>query len=406
MIRKIRKAVNYSKQNGWSALASQLLARLRNFRNPFAKISVVDQYDQLMAPSFGYTIKEENASPKTINWFIPPVGNGSGGHLNLFRFMKNLESHGFENRIIIVGKPQPSSVELAKTEIQKWFFNIKATVYIEGGGEIPSAYFAIATSWPTAYYVKRFRSCVKKCYFVQDFEPWFYPAGTDALLAEDTYRFGFFGFTAGGWLSEKLKTEYGMRTLALGFSFDRELYRTMPEVRKQDGFIRVFFYVRPPTARRAFELGMLVLREVCKEIPNVRVVLAGWDVRRYEIPFPCEHAGFVELDQLGELYSQCDVALVLSCSNLSLLPLELMACGIPVVSNRAPHTQWLLSEENAMLTEPNVEALARAVTDVIKNPVLADRLRKAGEVFAQGTSWEQEAKRLADQFAVMAGSES
>jgi glycosyltransferase involved in cell wall biosynthesis len=59
-----------------------------------------------------------------------------------------------------------------------------------------------------------------------------------------------------------------------------------------------------------------------------------------------------------------------------------------------------------MLAEPNIEALARAVTEVIKNPVLADRLRKAGEVFAQGTSWEQEAKRLADQFLVMSSSES
>ena len=180
----------------------------------------------------------------------------------------------------------------------------------------------------------------------------------------------------------------------------------MPEVSKQDGLVRVFFYARPPTARRAFELGILVLRAVCKEIPNVRVVLAGWDVSDYEIPFPYEHAGFVELDKLAELYCQCDVALVLSCSNLSLLPLELMACGIPVVSNRAPYTQWLLSEENAMLAEPNIEALARAVTEVILDTVLADRLRKTGEAFAQGTSWEQEANKLADQLAVLVGSES
>jgi hypothetical protein len=30
-----------------------------------------------------------------------------------------------------------------------------------------------------------------------DFEPWFYPMGTDYVLAENTYRFNFYGFTAG-----------------------------------------------------------------------------------------------------------------------------------------------------------------------------------------------------------------
>ena len=406
IIRKAVKALHYGKQNSWLALARLVKVRLSCGYSPFAKISVTRHYDELIARPFGKAVDVKHVSPMTINWFIPPVGKGSGGHLNIFRFIKNLEDLGYENRIIIVGDPQQVSAALAKTEIEKWFFPLKASVYIGVSEEMPAAYFAIATSWPTAYYVKRFLSCVQKCYFVQDFEPWFYPSGTDALLAEDTYRFGFFGFTAGGWLAEKLQVEYGMRTHAFGFSFDRGLYRPMPEVSKQDGLVRVFFYARPPTARRAFELGILVLRAVCKEIPNVRVVLAGWDVSDYEIPFPYEHAGFVELDKLAELYCQCDVALVLSCSNLSLLPLELMACGIPVVSNRAPYTQWLLSEENAMLAEPNIEALARAVTEVILDTVLADRLRKTGEAFAQGTSWEQEANKLADQLAVLVGSES
>ena len=34
-------------------------------------------------------------------------------------------------------------------------------------------------------------------YLVQDFEPSFYAAGSEALMAEATYRFGFHGVTAG-----------------------------------------------------------------------------------------------------------------------------------------------------------------------------------------------------------------
>jgi len=401
IFQKALLARRYGKQNGWRALGRLVKARLLKRDNVFEKISVTRQYDELLGSSFGVAVDALGISQKSINWFIPPVGKGSGGHLNVFRFIRNLEDLGYESRIIIVGEPQPNSAIVAKKEIEQWFFPLKAPVYIGLSAEIPAAYFAMATSWPTAYYVRRFRGCVEKCYFVQDFEPWFYPAGSDAMLAENTYRFGYIAFTAGSWLATKLHDEYGMRSRALGFSYDRNLYRPMPDLRKQDGFRRVMFYARPPTARRAFELGLLVLREVCKQAPEVRVVLAGWDVKGYDIPFPCEHAGLVAIDQLPQLYGRCDAALVLSCSNLSLLPLELMACGVPVISNRAPYTQWLLNEENSKLAEPDIESLAQAVLQVVNSPALADKLKSAGLAFAAQTSWEREAKVLADGLVVL-----
>jgi len=403
MLNKLRKAWIYKNQNGWPALARTILVRLRmnKHQHPFSKINVISQYDGLLDLPFGKVVDESDVSSKTINWFIPPVGKGSGGHLNIFRFMRHLENLGFDNRIIIVGSPQPFSATIAKQEIEEWFFPLKAAVYLEVTEDTPASYFAMATSWPTAYYVRRFMGCVKKCYFVQDFEPWFYPSGTDALLAEDTYRFGFHGITAGSWLSEKLAHEYGMKTFPLGFSFDKELYKPPQKEIKKENVRRVLFYARPPTARRAFELGLLVLREVCKKHPDVRVVMAGWDVTGYEIPFPCEHAGLMELDQLPNLYAKCDAALVLSCSNLSLLPLELMACGVPVISNRAPYTQWLLTEDNSMLAEPDIMSLALAVEEVLQNEVTKNRLKKEGLKFAKNTSWEEEAKRFANQLTVI-----
>lgn len=406
LFKKVQFALHFGKQNGMFALIQLVSKQISIVLNPFAKINVTSQYDALFAPAIGRPITINDVSPMTINWFIPLVGKGAGGHLNIFRFIRNLEALGYISNIIIVGQPQPTSALLAKEQISQWFFDLKADVYLEADNNIPPAFFAMATSWPTAYYVKRFESCIKKCYFVQDFEPCFFPAGSDSLLAEDTYRFGFFGFTVGGWLTEKLKIDYGMQTHSIGFSYDRNLYHKNSVLRKKDGLRRVLFYARPPTARRAFELGLMALRLVCQKQHDVRVVLAGWDVSGYEIPFPCEHAGLVELDKLGNLYNQCDAALVLSCSNLSLLPLELMACGVPVISNRAPYTQWLLNDENAMLAEPNIEGLAQAVLQVLHSPVLADRLSLVGLVFAAQTSWEREAEIFANGLAKLAASAS
>jgi glycosyltransferase involved in cell wall biosynthesis len=134
----------------------------------------------------------------------------------------------------------------------------------------------------------------------------------------------------------------------------------------------------------------------------MRVVLAGWDVSGYEIPFPCEHAGLVPIKLLPALYQRCDAALVLSCSNVSLLPLELMASGVPVISNRAPYTQWLLNDLNCKLADPNIQSLVEAVVEVLQSPAESLRLRQSGAAFAEATSWEQEATRMAKGLAAFA----
>lgn len=358
-----------------------------------SKRRVIEFYDFVRARPVGSPIQAGSVQRTTVNWVVPPWGFGSGGHLNIFRFVHYLEQEGFDCRIVVVGEPQPLSSEQACKQINDWFFPLRGEVYL-GIDSAPPAHITIATSWTTAYYVRAFQSTVHRCYFVQDFEPYFYAAGAEYAWAEETYRFGFFGITAGTWLKEKLAIEYGMRTEAFGFSFDSDLYtqrkRREPEIR------RVFFYARPPTERRAFQMGMLVLDEVTRRIPDVKVIFAGWDVSEYHIPYEHLNCGVVGLDELPDLYSQCDLALVLSFTNLSLLPLELMACGTPVVSNRAPCTEWLLNDNNARLAAPTVEALADAVCTVLENPEEASRLRRGGFATAATTDWRTEARKVGD----------
>ncbi|TIC78509.1 glycosyltransferase family 4 protein [Crenobacter intestini] len=401
IINRTSKALNFAKSNGWLNLLRLILHRLLRVGGYFGKTRIFGLYDFVTQPAIGVAARADGVSNKTINWFVPEVGKGSGGHLNIFRFIKNLEAHGFENRIVIIGSPTRKAPDRIKSEIHEWFFPVQAEVYSDAESA-PPAYFTMATSWPTAYYVRAYQSTMQRCYFVQDFEPWFYPAGSDSLLAEATYGFGFQGFTAGSWLARKLSEEFSMPTCALGFSFDRELYKPQSKPQVERKHKRIFFYARPPTARRAFELGLLVLAAVSKRLPDAEIVLAGWDVRNYDIPFQVEHVGLVDLKDLPALYGGCDVALVLSCSNLSLLPLELMACGVPVVSNRAPFTEWLLNDSNAVLADATVEGLSTAIIDLLESPAKIDKIRQAGFDFACHTSWENEAKIMAEHLESLA----
>lgn len=392
LLRKTHAAVTYGRQNGIIALYALVRNKFRIGVARITRINVSEDYGFVLGKPIGEAISPASVASNTINWVIPPFGFGSGGHLNIMRFVSHLEGDGFDCNIIIVGEPRPASAGVVHKQLNDWFFPFKGRVYL-GMESAPPANITIATSWQTAYYVRNFMPTLKRCYFVQDFEPCFYASGSDYAWAEDTYRFGFMGITAGSWLRDKLSSEYGMPAEAFGFSYDREIYKPLP--RPESDRRRIFFYARPPTPRRAFEMGILVLEAVAQRLPDIEVILAGWDVNNYQIPFHHRNLGILPVEELPEVFSQCDAALVLSFSNISLLPLELMACGIPVISNRAPCTEWLLSDENAKLAMATVPDLANAVCSVLENPGERERLRSAGLAFANSTSWAREGDKVA-----------
>lgn len=357
------------------------------------KIDVLSFYDFVLDRPFGNeNISEGLEDRRTINWTIPDFNIGSGGHINIFRMIDGLEKRNYQCSITIVGPCQFHSGTLAEECINKNFRPLNAKVYI-GWQNMPESWITFATSWTTAYVVRNFQATAHRCYFVQDFEPYFYAQSSDYRWAEATYNFGFYGITAGKWLAQKLSQEYGMITDHVGFSYDKELYApSMTPIQTSNR--RIFFYARSVTPRRGFELGLLALAEVSKRFPDVEFVLAGWDTTAYEIPFKHTSLGVVPLKDLSNVYGGCYAAVVLSFTNLSLLPLELMACRCPVISNIGANVEWLLDEQNALLAQPTVEGIARAVCWLLDNPDKREELAEAGLQFARSTSWDTECNKF------------
>jgi len=369
----------------------------RKILRKFGSRSLIDplrQWAWIRTEPFGALDPQLPPAANTLTWFIPPVGRGSGGHLNIFRFIAMLERRGFDCRIVICHEPRPVTTEAARQEISEWFFPLAAAVYLHPAEGIPATHFAIATGWQTAYPVRAFKGCIQPLYFVQDYEPWFQGVGSIAAFAEDTYHFGFPAITAGDWLAGLLAEKYGMQTFPVGFGVDHELYHPHPKTQKQTGK-HVFFYARPPTERRGFELGMLALQRLNELLPDITVHFAGWPMGRYRIPFRHVDHGILPLEKLPELYSQCDAALVFSFSNVSLLPLEIMACGCPVVCNSGPNVEWLINKDNAFLVEPTVDVTANGLASVLTKHALAYKLIAAGLATTSQKHWDTEGELLA-----------
>ena len=373
------------RKEGVFATCRAVVRRLRH--GPARHVDVFRHYD--FALPYVLSALPGTSEKSTLLWFIPDFNVGSGGHLNIFRTIWHLEQMGYRSTIVIGAPVMHHNAQEAREEIRRHFFPLCAQVLL-GLGELPACEFAVATGWDTAYAVRAFTGAQHKLYFVQDYEPHFYPVGSESVLAENTYRFGFFGITAGDWLASKLAQEYGMSTHAVGFGVELDRYRRLP--RREPEIRRVFFYARPPTPRRAFEIGLLVLNAVWKRLPDVQFVLAGWDTAGYHIPFPHLACGTVALDDLPDLYSQCDAALVLSLTNASLLPLELMASGCAVVSNRGANVEWLLNDDVVVLAESSPEKLTDAVCTLLQDNERRHALSQRAEAFARSQTWEAVAR--------------
>jgi O-antigen biosynthesis protein len=356
---------------------------------PIPSVDIVGQFGYVYTEPFGPN--PETAEPRSINWFIPQVGRGAGGHLTIFRFVRYLEAAGFKCRIIICNDRHAPPPEVVKTNIDQWFFPLKAEVYNHPQQDIPAATISVATAWQTAYPVRAFRGSQKRCYFVQDYEPFFYSPGTEFALAEETYRFGFFGVTAGDWLAEKLHREFGMTTRPFRFSYDADIYKPAP---RRDDTRRIFFYSRPPTARRAFELGVLAINKFAERHPEVGICLAGWDLSNYVVPFPALKAGLITVHELADLYTQCDASLVISLTNASLIPLEAMASGSLVVSNRGPNVEWLIDDKVALLVDMNVEGIVAGLEKAVFDRSYREKTTAAAFDRVRQTDWGKEGAKV------------
>jgi hypothetical protein len=317
------------------------------------------------------TVKDR---PSRIAWIMSPPGETSGGHQNLFRFINFAEQAGHSCTIHLYDN-QGAMAALKQIEAMirnaHGYAPIKAELRVHdpsaGVGADVDAIFA--TGWETAYPAFLDASPARRFYFVQDFEAGFYPLGSQSLLAENTYRFGFHGITAGGWLADKLHAEYGMPTDSFDFAVDKSYYTVTNFERRNE----IFFYARPVTPRRAFEFGILALKDFAAMRPDVTINLGGWDVSSWGVPFAHRNLAAMDVSELNVVYNRCAAGLVLSLSNMSLLPLELLSSGVTPVVNDAPNNRKVSDNPFIEYVPASPLAIAERLALVIDRPDGAER---------------------------------
>ena len=324
---------------------------------------------------------------------IPYFRRGSGGHSTIFNLLSRLEERGHRASVWLhdpIGYHSHEPAAVVRHNIREFFRGLEGPVF-KGFSEWHGADVAVATGWDTVHPVLRLDHCRARAYLVQDHEPEFFATSAQSEWARGTYAFGLPCIAASKWLARRVNEEYGCWSSWFDLGVDASLYRPRPVQRRDD---TVIFYARDVTPRRAVPLGLLALEELWRMRPGTRFVLFG-DNEPVLTPFPYEHLGIAEPSQLAWAYSEATAGLSLSMTNYSLIPGEMLACGLPVVELAGGSAESELAGSGGVrfaATDP--VAIAQSLAAVLDAPAQRETLSTAGIEWAAGRTWDHASSQL------------
>ncbi len=344
---------------------------------------------------------------KKLTWFLPGIPYAFyGGAHTILRFADFFRrAHGVGSTFVL---PPPAEGSVIRGRIAEAFPDLASAsqiLVLEGPSrllELESSDAGIATLWSTAYDLLRFNNVRRKFYFVQDDESLFYPAGSTSAYAEATCRFGFAGICNSIGVRDRYVTRGGTAEYfdpCIDTSvFNLDGRESEPGARDVS---TLFCYMRPSHPRNCFELMADALRLVKSRLgKRVRILSAGadWGPKSYGLEGVLENLGLLGYRQTASLYRKCDAGLVMMMTcHPSYLPLELMACGALVISNRNPHTGWLLQDRvNCFLSEASPSSIADAVEEGLEDRELRERLTRESHrlILERYSQWDEQAEKI------------
>ncbi len=268
-------------------------------------------------------------APLHVACVIPPFSRGSGGHNSILQIMRRLElmghtvSYWIDDELGLFKADRPARI---RRDMREWFAPIEGPVFY-GLDQWYGADVAVATGWQTAHGVMMLPGCRSRVYLVHDHETEFYATSVESRWAEATYGLDMHAICASPWLESLVRDRYGRTTSLFDFGVDHAAYapRRSPDAATPSPSTAA----TSPHAARS-RSALMALQELRERRPELRVVSFGNDVE-IDMPVPYEHAGILSPEELSWLFSEATVGLVLSLTNYSLIPQEMLACGLPCV---------------------------------------------------------------------------
>lgn len=325
--------------------------------------------------------RPDRGVPLRIGWVCTPPASGSGGHTTLFRMIEALEAQGHRCTVLLYDK-HGVDVEAARARIRANWPRMAADVRdITAADTVLDA--VVASGWETVHVIVRYVTRpVRRLYFMQDYEPYFYGHGAERELAEMTYRLPFRRIALGEMLESMFVEATGGDCDVVPFGCDAAAYGPPEGEVRRSGIV---FFSRPDFARRGYQIAVGALRRFHEQHPEEDIHVFGAAPRGLGVPHTFH--GRLTVPQLNDLYGRTIAGLAMSFTNITLVAEEMLAAGnIPVVNEmdgahrvlKSPHVRW---------AEPVAEALAAELSAAVTATDIGQRAALAA-ASVSNRSWE------------------
>lgn len=264
-----------------------------------------------------------------IAFIVEEMWGHSGGITSILRLGTYLTQFGHHVYYVdLSGRPVKESAENAKNNLPYYQGELIGEEGLNDEYDI-----GVATAWLTAYYLYGRDNFSYKCYFIQDFEPAFFPLGDLYHLTLNTYKFNFHMISLGPWNASQIRKHIGKaETSVIDFPVEIEQFPIQKRKINVTDRLKLIVYVKPASRRApvlVFQSLDLLTRVLADRQMTVQVLVFGLDPRA-EIPIGT-NAGYVPHNELLEYYRTSDFGVVASFSNISLITCEMIASGLPVI---------------------------------------------------------------------------
>lgn len=325
-------------------------------------------------------VRPSRSNSLTIGWVCTPPAPGSGGHTTLFRMVEALEARGHSCVLYLYDK-HGLDTEASAGVIRRNWPRVRAKVADVTEG-IVGVDAVIASGWESAHLIVKYATePVRRLYFMQDYEPYFYAHGAEHELAAMTYRLPFRRIALGEMLDGMVHSATGLDSDVVPFGCDSSAYGPPPVGTRRHGIV---FFCRPEFPRRGYELAALALALFHKRCPEQEIHIYGAPPRG--LPIDYTFHGRLSTDDLNALYGRTIAGLAMSFTNITLVAEEMLAAGNIPVLNDMSLARRVLPNPFVKWAAPTAAAIADALVAAVSETDIDTVAAKAAQSVT-GRSW-------------------
>lgn len=339
-----------------------------------------------------------NVAPKriyTIAFVVPTLKKYAGGHTSILRLGTCLVEKGYN--VCYVSFHNQDKIKMEKVAHDN-LPGVKGKFYQYSEFINNKCDVCIATSWESVYWAKQLFGY--KIYFVQDFEPYFFKLSERYLLALKTYELGFHIVSLGKWNTKQIENSCTLtgKMEIIDFPYEPSEYKAAPRdfsLYAHKSNVSIAVYTKEE-GKRIPNMLQGILLKASEELKNHGITLniKFFGLKSNHRVIVGTNCGKLNKTELAELYRKSDFGMVASMTNISLVPYEMIAVGLPVIEFSSGSYGDFLPVDSAILVDYNYRTLVNAILEVLKTPDKLGVMTRKAKRSIQSLSWRTTGKEF------------